>query len=148
MKIISLNFSSKNTLNKILPFFSGTKTNHRSIKNVKKTDAPNEVKIYNEQKIEIKKKFFKLWKIILIIFGLILVVILSIILPLLCKNNNKLRSEKYFMNSEALQAFGQSFKINSKLNNFTQIIMNSTQHYYSLVDENRFIISNFHKNQI
>ena len=134
MEKISTNCSSKYSL-KIIPFFSREKKYHRSIKNVKKTDAPNEVKIYNEKKTEIKKNNFILWGINLFIFCLILVIILSILISLLYKNNNKLRAEKYFMNSEALQAFEQSFRINSKLNNFTQIIMNSTQHYYSLVDE-------------
>ena len=137
MEKISTNCSSKYTLNKIFPFFSGKRENHRSIKNVKikKADVPNEVKIYNVHKIEIEKNCSKLWEIILIIFCLILVVILSILIPFLCKNNNKLRSEKFFKNSEALQAFEQSFRINSKLNNFTQIIMNSTKHYNSSVDE-------------
>ena len=111
------------------------KKKFRSIKNIKKKDAPDEEKIYITHKIEIKENLSKYWEIILIIVCLIILVILSIFISLLYKNNNKLRSEKYLKNSEALQVFEQSFKINSKLNTFTQIIMNSTQHYSSLVDE-------------
>ena len=135
MEKISTNCSSKFKLNNAFFIFSGVKKKHRSIKNVKKEETPNEVKIYNEHKIEIKKNCSKLRKIIIISFCLILVIILSILIPLLCKSNYKLRSEKFFKNSEALQAFEESFRINSKLNNFTQIVMNSTQHYNSLVDE-------------
>jgi hypothetical protein len=80
-------------------------------------------------KIESKKNVFKLWKKILILFCLIFVVLMPTFLTLLFKKN------LYYNNSKALQAFEQSFKINSKQNNFIQIIMNSTQNYYSLVDE-------------
>ena len=136
MEKISIDSSSKNKLKILFSIFPGAKKLHkRSIKNVKKAETSNEVKIYNEHKTEIKKNCSILWEIILIIFCLILVVILSIFISFLCKNNNKLRSEKFFKNSEALQAFEQSFRINSKLNNFAQILMNSTQHYNSLVDE-------------
>jgi len=135
MERISTNCSLKFKLNNAFFIFPGAKKKNRSIKNVKKTETPNEVKIYNEHKIEIKKNCSKLWKIILISFCLILLIILSVLIPLLCKNNNKLRSEKFIKNSEALQAFEQSFRINSNLNKFTQIVMNSTQHYNSLVDE-------------
>ena len=80
-------------------------------------------------KIGSKKNFFKLWKIILILVCLIFIALMPTLLPLLFSKN------LYYKNPEALQAFEQSFKINSKLNDFTQITMNSTQNYYSLVDE-------------
>ena len=76
MERISTNCSLKFKLNNAFFIFPGAKKKNRSIKNVKKTETPNEVKIYNEHKIEIKKNCSKLWKIILISFCLILVIFL------------------------------------------------------------------------
>ena len=106
----------KSTLDNIL---TETKRKFIKIKTIQATTFKNES----------KKNFLKLWQKILILLCLIFIAFMSTLFALLFKKNT------HYNNSDALQVFEQSFKVNSKLNNFTQIIMNSTQNYYSLVDE-------------